>query len=265
MKDPFSLEAKYYDKIWGSTRNPELYEEQALFLHRILEEHKAGRVLDLACGTGGHCLELTKLGHEVVGLDISQAMLERAKQKLSEARLKADFVLSDIRETYSSLEREKTALPFDAAICMGYSLAHVLDDRSLEKTLEEARRILRKNGVFIFLVRNAKHLRDDLMGQLRMDTLIDEPGLQLALLCYNYRDDNNSDVLVWNTLWLINDHGKTDFQVRTHRLRWFRYGHLRQVLEDHNFSVLSTYGDALGREEFEQDMHDTILMVCRKR
>lgn len=265
MKDPFSLEAKYYDKIWGPIRNPDLYEEQALFLHQLLEKHGAVRVLDLACGTGGHCLELMKLGHKVVGLDISQAMLERAKQELSEEGLKADFVLSDMKEAYSSLKREKAALPFDAAICMGYSLAHILDDRSLEQTVEEVRKALRQDGVFIFLVRNAKHLRDDLMRQVRMDTLLNELDLQLALLCYNYRDDSNSDVLVWNALWLINDHGKTDFQVRTHRLRWFRYSHLKQVLEDHNFLVISTYGDTLGREEFDEDIHDTILMVCQKR
>lgn len=265
MKDPFSLEAKYYDKIWGSTRNPELYEEQALFLHRILEKHEAVRVLDLACGTGGHCLELTKLGHKVVGLDISQAMLERAEEKLSGEGSKADFVLTDMKEAYSSLKREKASLPFDGAICMGYSFAHMLDDRSLVQTLEEVRRILRQDGLFIFLVRNAKHLGDDLMRQVRMDTLLNEPGLQLALLCYNYRNDSNPDVLVWNALWLINDHGKTDFQIRTHRLRWFRYGHLKQLLEDHNFSVISTYGDALGREEFQEDMHDSMLIVCRKR
>lgn len=265
MKDPFSLEAKYYDKIWGSTRNPELYEEQALFLHRVLEKHEAVRVLDLACGTGGHYLELSKLGYEIVGLDISQAMLERARQKLSEEGLKADFVLSDMKAAYSSLEREKVSLPFDAAICMGYSLAHIPDDRSLEQTLEEVRRILRQDGLLIFLVRNAKHLRDDLMRQVRMETLLNEPGPQLALLCYNYRDDSNPDVLVWNALWLINDHGKTDFQVRTHRLRWFRYGHLKQSLEDHNISVISTYGDALGQEGFQEDVHDSMLMVCRKR
>ena len=212
MTDPFQLEARYYDKIWGSTCN---YKAEAQFLHQILEKYGALRVLDLACGTGGHCLELAKLGYGVGGLDISQAMLKKARDKLSNAGMRASFILSDMREVYSSLLNAGIELPFEAAICMGNSLAHILDDETFSKILDDLGKLLKQNGVFIFWVKNAERLRDDLIRQLRMDGLINELDLQLALLCYNFRDSKNADILIWNALWFIRDRGKIDFQVRT--------------------------------------------------
>lgn len=261
LVDPFELEARYYDKIWGSACD---YEGEALFLHRILAEHGAHRVLDLACGTGGHCLELAKLGYTVTGLDISRAMSEKAKEKLSKAGIKASFVLGDMKKAYSSLMNSQIALPFDAAICMGNSLAHMLDDRMLDRTLDEVWEVLKQNGVFIFWVKNAEHLRDDRLRQLKTDTIINEQDLQLAILNYNFRDSKNADILIWNALWLIKDHGKIDFQVRTHPLRWFRYDDLRRIVEAHGFRVLRAYGDTLGHEIFDSHKHETIFVTCQK-
>ena len=44
-----------------------------------------GNVLDVACGTGDMVLELAKQGCTVTGVDISEEMLEIAKQKTSSA------------------------------------------------------------------------------------------------------------------------------------------------------------------------------------
>ena len=50
MKDPFELEARYYDKIWGSTCD---YSKEAGFLHQIFKDYRVRKVLDMACGIGG--------------------------------------------------------------------------------------------------------------------------------------------------------------------------------------------------------------------
>ena len=261
MVDPFELEARYYDKIWGLV---DRYREEAEFLDQILKRRGAHRILDLGCGTGGHCLELARLGYDMVGLDISETMLRKARDRFSKVDMKADFVLSDIAKASSSLQSAGITFPFDAAICMGYSLAHILDDKSFGKELVEIGKVLKQEGIFIFCVRNAEQLRDDMMRQVRMDTIVNEPDLQLALLCHNFRDAANPDILVWNSLWLINEDGKIDFQVRTHPLRWFRYDDLKTILESYGYSLIKTYGDTLGREEFDRNRHDTILMICQK-
>ncbi|MCW4020861.1 MAG: methyltransferase domain-containing protein [Candidatus Bathyarchaeota archaeon] len=261
VTDPFRLEARYYDKIWGAKHN---YKEQARFLHQVLRKHNARRVLDLGCGTGGHCFELAKLGYNVAGLDISQLMIEKAREKLSKEGIQAKFVVGDMTNAYSTLKNAKIKQPFDAVICLGYSLAHILTDKSLKETLEQVRKVLNQDGVFIFQVRNAEQLSDDRMERLTLDTIINEPDHQLALLSYSHRDRVNRNFLVWNTLWLINDHGKTDFQARKRLLKWFQYDNLRTVLASHRFRVLHAYGDMVRREDFDRNKHNTIVMICQK-
>lgn len=57
-----------------------------------------GRVLDLACGTGRHSLELARRGFAVVGVDISADLLEIARADASAQSLDASFVQADLRE-----------------------------------------------------------------------------------------------------------------------------------------------------------------------
>jgi demethylmenaquinone methyltransferase / 2-methoxy-6-polyprenyl-1,4-benzoquinol methylase len=91
------------------------------------------RVLDAACGTGDLALADAEAGaREVVGLDFSQRMLERARRKSSAI----EWVHGDL-----------LALPFpdgsfDAAT-VGFGVRNLAD---LERGLRELRRVLRPGG-----------------------------------------------------------------------------------------------------------------------
>jgi SAM-dependent methyltransferase len=50
---------------------------EAHFVHALLEG--PGRVLDAGCGTGRVAVRLAELGHDVVGVDLDERMLERAR------------------------------------------------------------------------------------------------------------------------------------------------------------------------------------------
>jgi SAM-dependent methyltransferase len=61
-------------------RGADLHGEARLLdalLRRDLD--RPGRVLDAGCGTGRVALELARLGHEVVGVDLDASMLEQAR------------------------------------------------------------------------------------------------------------------------------------------------------------------------------------------
>lgn len=64
----------------------------------MLRPPEGARVLDLACGSGRHSLELCRRDFEVVGADISPELLEIARSDATEQGLEAEFVEADLRE-----------------------------------------------------------------------------------------------------------------------------------------------------------------------
>ena len=58
--------------------------------------------LDVGCGTAFLALHLAKLGHRVVAVDGTEAMLARARAKASQAGLAIDFRLADVAEVPSA-------------------------------------------------------------------------------------------------------------------------------------------------------------------
>ena len=67
------------------------------FIEKEIEYNKATRILDLGCGTGRHSIELARRGYNVVGVDLSESQLKRAKEKASEQKLQVNFQKHDAR------------------------------------------------------------------------------------------------------------------------------------------------------------------------
>ena len=92
------------------------------------------RVLDVCCGTGDLALACSEAGAHVVGLDFSEKMLARARNK-SDA---VDWVRGDA-----------TAMPFADgefdAVTVGFGIRNLED---LERGLAEITRVLRAGGRF---------------------------------------------------------------------------------------------------------------------
>jgi SAM-dependent methyltransferase len=96
------------------------------------------RVLDLGCGTGGHAVVLAERGYDVVGVDRSPGMLQRARERGSGAR----FELGDI----AGLDLGET---FDAVLMMFAVLGYHVANVDVQAALETVRRHLRPGGLFL--------------------------------------------------------------------------------------------------------------------
>lgn len=96
-----------------------------------------GRVLDAACGTGAVASQLIDRGHQVVGIDLSPAMLRRARKAVPGAA----FLLGDI--TSVPLPDRGT----DHVVC-SLAMTHVAD---LARFFAEAARVMRPGGHLLVL------------------------------------------------------------------------------------------------------------------
>jgi ubiquinone/menaquinone biosynthesis C-methylase UbiE len=140
--------AKLYDVFY----NDKPYAEEAAFVHYCLREFSkqpTRSVLELACGTGVHAIELEKLGYTVVATDRSDSMLALAAEKAGRLSSHIEFYNQDMR----SLNLKKG--PFDAAICLFDSIGHVVTNEALIQTLHGVHRYLSTGGLFVFEFWNA--------------------------------------------------------------------------------------------------------------
>ncbi len=119
------------------------------FLVKVLRDAGAHRVVDAACGTGQHAVALAKAGFEVVGADLSQAMVEAARRNAREAGLAIEFFTAGFAELAGKLPGT-----FDALLCLGNSLPHVNDLSHLDATLGDFRAVLRPGGLLVLQLRN---------------------------------------------------------------------------------------------------------------
>ncbi|WP_321328659.1 class I SAM-dependent methyltransferase [uncultured Ilyobacter sp.] len=119
------------------------------FIEDEISHNKNIRILDIGCGTGRHSIELAKRGYCVTGIDLSESMLKRAKEKAEEQKVNIDFKKADAR---SLLYEEE----FDLAIILcegGFSLMET--DEMNYQILQNAAKSLSKNGKLIFTTLNA--------------------------------------------------------------------------------------------------------------
>ena len=119
------------------------------FIEKEIAYNKAAKILDIGCGTGRHTIELTKRGYNVVGVDLSESMLQRARQKAAEENLNIVFENHDARK-----------LPylnqFDLVIMLcegGFSLMET--DQMNFEILQNAANALKPKSKFIFTTLNA--------------------------------------------------------------------------------------------------------------
>jgi len=111
---------------------------------KMLEEVQPKRILDIASGTGDFAIAALKLGPvEVVGMDISEGMLEVGRKKMTKLGVSniVDMRLGD-----------SEALPFEDNYFDGLTVGFgVRNYENLEKGLSEMLRVVRPGGKLIIL------------------------------------------------------------------------------------------------------------------
>lgn len=116
--------------------------KQKSFFEEIIRKYKIKTCLDCACGTGWHLFMLDDIGLKCYGSDISNEMLNIAKDNLKEKNIilkKGDF---------KSLDKI-WKIKFDVIICMSTSLPHMISNLDVMASLESMYYQLNDNGILI--------------------------------------------------------------------------------------------------------------------
>jgi len=126
-------------------------------LLEFIREHKAGRAIDLGCGTGTNVVTLARAGWQVTGVDFAPRAIKLARQKVEQAGIRAELSVRD------ATKLEGIDGPFDFAFDLG--CFHTISQDGRNQYLEQLDRILAPNGFWL------------VYGFLRSGTLSATPGL----------------------------------------------------------------------------------------
>lgn len=129
---------EYHSKLVGDYReqpyiNPRNIARVREIIKKLAKETGGGRLLDLGCGTGFIIDIARKYFREVVGLDITPAMLEKVSKAKNVKVVLAQSAKIPFKNNY-----------FD--VCTSYSFLHHLHEP--KSTIKEIFRVLKRDGVF---------------------------------------------------------------------------------------------------------------------
>ena len=139
--DAYTSFAEVYDMFMDNIP----YEDWCGYLTSLLKEYgiNDGLVLDLGCGTGTLTELLAKEGYDMIGVDVSEDMLQEAIEKRAESGLPILYLLQDMREfeLYGTVR---------AVVSICDSLNYILDYDDLAHVFSLVNNYLDPEGVFIF-------------------------------------------------------------------------------------------------------------------
>ena len=128
--------------------------EDADGLENIFKVHNVpgdGFVLDLACGIGRHSTALAQRGYRVIGLDISETFLERARMLAEERGVDVEFRRGDMRSVEEHLQDHLGR--FDAVINMFTSLSYYDRETDLD-IIRQLHALTKPGGTLVIDIAN---------------------------------------------------------------------------------------------------------------
>ena len=194
----------------------------------LLKINPGASILDLCCGPGRHSLEFARRGFSVVGVDRTQAYLDKAREQAENEGLNVRFIQEDMR----SFCRPDA---FDVAINLFTSFGFFEDKKEDEKVIRNVYRSLKGEGVFV----------------------IDVMGKEVIARIFRERDWSEEDGVIfleerkvtkdWSWMenrWIL---------IKGEKREEFHFSHrpysaveLSLLLKESGFSTISIYGDLAG-------------------
>jgi SAM-dependent methyltransferase len=235
-----------YLRVYQPLEAPEQVRREVDFIVKALDLPAGAKVLDLCCGQGRHSLELARRGFQVVGVDLSEALLYAARKRAESEGLSVTFLHCDMREIDFADE-------FDAVINMFTSFGYLESEAEDEKVLGKVAQALKSGGKFLLDVVNRDRLVRDF--QAREWHAADEGWLVLEERTFDHLSGR------METRWVCVARDGVRYE-RLSSVRLYTASELRTMLERAGLKVTNLFGDYDG-SPYSWDSQRLIVVSCK--
>lgn len=163
------------------------------FAGKLLEGRR--KILDIGCGTGNKTVHLKNSHNEIIAVDGDETMIERARH--DNARPGITYEVMDMRHICESFAAET----FDAALCLGNTLAHLPSPREIADMLRETALLLNNAGVCVIQILNYDRILKNKVREL--------PVLEAERFRFSRFYDWKDGEMLFVTELFLKDSGKT--------------------------------------------------------
>ena len=217
-------------------------------------------ILDAACGTGMHVVALAQQGYAVSGADLSVGMVERARVNAAAAGVEARFTAAGFGVLAAEF-KDQPGFPFDAVVCLGNSLPHLLTRPELDAALADFSTCLKPGGLLLIQNRNF----DAVMAQRQrwMDPqAYRETGHEWIFM--RFYDFETDGLINFNIVTLYRqDEGQWVQHINNSRLRPLLRGELAGALLSAGFQQITSYG-GMDASPFDPDSSGNLVITANK-
>lgn len=227
----FAQYAPWYDLLYEDKD----YAAEADFVDAQLLHHGArrGALLDLGCGTGVHAVAFARKGWRVTGIDISAAMIRRARERLAHDPQPVTLRQGDVSE--GGPERN-----FDAAVSLFHVASYQTSPARLQGMFANACAALKAGSLLLFdYWYGGAVLAQGVETRVKV---VERAPLRITRIAQSDHDEVNSRVQVNYTLFCEDSAQSTIHRVdETHDLRyWFPF-EIDSMLAATGFETIGHY------------------------
>lgn len=239
--------------IYDELMNDVDYNGWIKYIEEIIEKEnvKVQNILELACGTGNLTIPLTKKNYDIAGIDISDQMLNVAREKAEKEGVELVLLQQDIAE----LDFDVTNLDCILCACDGFN--YITYDDDLENVFAKSHELLKDGGLFIFDISSHYKLSTILGNNMHGENRDD-----ISYLWQNYFDDEQNLIEMELAFFVKDANGKFDKFEEVHQQRAYTEDEIIESLQISGFTDIKVYGDFT----FEKPKKDSerIFFICKK-
>ena len=225
-------------------------------IEKALSSGPSRRLLDLGCGTGEHARFLAAQGFEVVAVDASPSMLEKAHEEPVPTNLR--FVEGDLAGLGDLVDGR-----FGGAVCLGNTLPHLASREALDGFFRGLRRRLDPGAPVLLQLLNYQRIFERGERYLPLNFRPDDEGEIVFLRLMEAQEDGG--VLFFPTTLKLEPDREPPVTVVTSRrveLRGWRVGEIAEALDAAGFGERELYG-AFDQSAFDPAASHDLIVVAR--
>lgn len=221
-----------------------------------------GEVLELACGTGRILIPFAQAGYTITGLDFSEKMLDRGREKIVRLPKNVQKRISLVHADMTDFQLSKKF----AFIFIGFnSLLTVIDFRKQEKVIRLITEHLKPGGrVGVSVINPDLGVFSEKVPYVKhAGTWIDSAtGHTVDCFEFDYFDLANQFIYGTKLYDEIDDQSIVRRTRQVYEMRYFFSYELQLLLEKQGLKVLNIYGDYSMKPFTEKNPY--IIFECRK-